>query len=182
MMADYLQVQAERRNGLCVLRVTGELDTMMAGLFAERAEAAVQAIPRPVLIDLSGLTFIDAGGARALATAIGTFSAAVRSCPPHVRQTLDLLGLPPWYLTAGNTAVPRSGTSDLVDLVRRARSDASEAKQGASLLLDRLTGTCTRLAVTRERSDLVREQGRRTVASSRAAREHAMRSRQAAPV
>lgn len=182
MMADYLQVQAVPRDGLCVLRVTGDLDTMMAGVFAERAEAAVQAIPRPVLIDLSGLTFIDASGARALAAAIRTFSAAVRSAPPHVRQTLDLLGLPPWSLPAGNTAVPRSGTSDLVDLVRRARSDASEAKLGASSVLDQLTGTCTRLAGTLKRSDLVREQGRRTVASSRAAREHVMRSRQAAGI
>lgn len=166
MMADYLQVQAEQRNGLCVLRITGELDTVMAGVFAERAEAAVQAIPRPVLIDLPGLTFIDAGGARALATVIRTFSAAVRSCPPPVRQTLDLLGLPPWYLSAGNSTVPRS--------------DACEAKLGARLLLDQLRDTCIRLASTLERSDLVREQGRRTAASSRAAREHLMRSRQAA--
>lgn len=75
MIADYLQVQAERRNGLCVLWITGELDTVMAGVFAERTAAAVHAAPGPVLIDLSGLTFIDAGGARALAAVIQTHSA-----------------------------------------------------------------------------------------------------------
>ncbi len=182
MIADYLQVQAERRNGLCVLWITGELDTVMAEVLAERADAAVQAISRPVLIDLSGLTFIDARGARALAAVTQTHSAAVRSCPPHVRRVLDLLGLPLSYLSAGNRTAPSSETSDLADLVRRARSDAREAKLDTSSLLDQLRDTCIRLTKLLERTGLALERGRRTVASSRAAREHLSRSRQGAAI
>lgn len=175
MMADYLQIQGECRDGLCVLRVTGELDASMADEFAGRAAAVVRAMPGPVVVDLSGLAFIDASGVRALAAAIQTLPCgrwpAIRSCPPHIRRVLDLLGLPPDYLAAGIWIAPESETFQLVDRVRHARLYASEAKLDARLVLSRLADTCIRLASTRERIGLTMEQGRRTVASSRAVRE-----------
>ena len=64
MAADSVQVRALRRNGVCVLQIAGDLDTMGADAFAERADEAVRSLPWPVLVDLSGLTFIDARGAR----------------------------------------------------------------------------------------------------------------------
>jgi len=62
--------------------------------------------------------------------------------------------------------------------LRRARLDAGEARLGARWALSRLTRTCFLLASTREQTALIREQGRRTVASSRAAREQLRRTRQ----
>lgn len=183
MMADYLHVEAERRNGLCLLRITGELDTSMAETFADQAEAVMRAMPGPVLVYLSGLTFTDAHGAHVLATVIRTLRAGrlvvVRSCPAHVRRVVELLGLPPDYLLAWDRAASASETCQLVDQLRRAQLDASEAKLGARTVLSLLTDTCIRLASTRERTALIREQGRRTVACSRAAREH-LRPREAA--
>ena len=186
-MVGYLRVQAESRNGQCVLRIAGDLDMITAGEFADRADQEVAATPGPVVVDLSGLTFIDARGARALATMIDALpagrQAVVRSCPPHVRLVLDMLGLPPNYLSADylsarNRMAPQSATRDLVDRVQDARHYAGAAKLGASWVLSRLADTRIRLASTRERTGLLREQGQRTVASSRAVREYVIRSRQ----
>jgi len=191
-MTDYLQVRAERRNGLCVLHVAGELDMTTADEFAESADAAVQSMHGPVAFDLSGLTFIDVCGGRTLAAVIGTMPAGrlgvVRSCPQHIRRVLDLLELPVHYLSAADDLYARhlsardrtaadSETQKLVNRVRYARLHANEAQLDASGTLARLTETSIRLASTLERTDLMREQGRRTLASARAAREHVMRSR-----
>lgn len=179
-----MQITAERCNGLCMLRITGELDTSVAEAFADHADAAVRAIPGPVRVDLSGVTFIDAHGARALTTVLQVWAAerraAVGSCPSHVSRVLELLELPAGHLPAGDWDTAQSETFQLVGLVRRARLDGVAAKLDASRLLARVTDTCIRLSSTRERNGLVVEQGRRTVASSRAAREHVRRSWQAA--
>jgi anti-anti-sigma factor len=182
--ADSVQVWAVRRNGACVLQIAGELDAVAADAFAERADAAVRALPWPVLVDLSGLTFIDARGARVLDAVIRTLPggrpASVRACPRHVRRTLDMLGLPLDGRPARNPPVRRPGTPALVDEVRRARLHAGEAKLDASGTLAELADTRIRLAGTIERAGLVREQGRQTLARSRASREQALRSRQLA--
>lgn len=80
-MADYLQVQAERHNEVCVLRITGELDASKADAFADNADAVVRTMPRPVLVDLSGLTFIDAHGAHSLAALLQSLRAGGGRCP-----------------------------------------------------------------------------------------------------
>lgn len=95
MTGESLQVHAELRNGLCLLCISGELDTAAAGSLAARAGAALPVAPGPVLVDLSGLTFIDAHGARALAALTRTLSgrpAFVPACPAKIRRILDLLG------------------------------------------------------------------------------------------
>jgi anti-anti-sigma factor len=182
-----LRVQAEARNGLCVLRVSGELDLATAGEFAEAADRALRAVPGSVVVNLSGLTFIDLRGARTLAAVIRTVPAGrqvvVCSCPPYVRLLLDALGpalnyLPADYLPADKWTVPQSGTLHLVNRVREARLHACVAKLDARAVLARLTDNSIRLANTSERMDLTRQQGQRTLASARAAREHIIHSRQ----
>lgn len=183
-MAGYLRVDAERRKGVCVLRMAGDLDASMADALTDYANAAVQAIPGAVLVDLSGLSLIDAHGARALAALIQDLAAtrltAVRACPPNIRRTMELLGLPPDYLSAGDGATAGSKTVELVTRLRLARLDAGEVKDDARRMLARLTDTCIRMASTRERTGLVVEQGRHAVASSKAAREHLRQIRQGA--
>lgn len=180
---DYLQVRAAYRNGLYVLRIAGDLDSLMADTFAVRADAALSAARGPVVVDLSGLAFTDARGARALAALLKSLSpgrlADVRYCPSHVRHLLDLIGLPPLnYFVARGGSAWEARTPELVDRLRRAMLDASEARHTASGVLGLLTDTCIRVASTRERTGLALEQGRRTVVNSKAARERLMRSRQ----
>ena len=164
--------------------------------FADRADAVVQGMYGPVTFDLSGLTFIDVGGGRALAAVIRTLPAGragvIRFCPQHIRRVLDLLELQMSYLSAGDDLHPRPlrplsawnriardyEPGELVNRVRRARLHASETKLDASGMLAMLADTSIRLADTLEQTDLIREQGRQTLASIRAARELVTRSRQ----
>lgn len=183
MTDEYLQVHVRRLNGLCLLRISGEFDMAAAASFAERADAAPRAAPGPVLVDLSGLTFIDAHGARALVALARTLAGrqpSVSSCPARIRRTLDLLGLPLNRLFSHDGTAPASPASELVEPARRARRDVSEARLTSTQLLATLTDTRIRLASTRERAGLTREQGQRIVASSKAAREQLTRSRQVA--
>jgi anti-anti-sigma factor len=171
-----------RRNGACVLLIAGELDAVAADTFAERVDAAVRRLPGPVLVDLSGLTFIDAQGARALDAVMRTLPAgrpaSVRACPRRVRRILDILGLPLDGRPSASSPGRRPGPAGLVDEVRRARLQAGEAKLNASGALAELADTRIRLASTIERAGLIREQGRQTLARSQAGREQAIRSRQ----
>jgi len=186
-MAGCLRIQVESRNGLCVLRVIGDLDFLAAEEFAERAEQAVLAVPGPVVMNLSCLTFIDVRGARALARVTQTLPAGrqvvICSCPPDVRLIMDVLGLslnylPADYLPADNWIAPLSRTHELVNQVQDARLHASVARLHAQGVLDELMNVSIRLASTRERTGLIREQGQQTMASARAARELVLRSRQ----
>lgn len=180
MTGESLQVHAEPGNGLCLLCIGGELDAAAAGSLAERAGAALRAAPGPVLVDLSGLTFIDAHGARALAALTRTLTgrhASVPSCPAAIRRILDLLGLPLNYLSSDDKPAPAALASELVEQVRRARHDTSQARLTSTETLARLAITCIRLASTRERAELTREQGRHTMASCRAVREQLTRAR-----
>ena len=173
-----------RTNGACVLQIAGELDTATADAFAECVDAAVRAQPWPVLVDLSGLTFIDARGARVLDAVIRTLPggrrAVVRACPRRVRRILDILGLSLDCLPAGSAPARQPGVPALVNEVRRARLHANDAKLDARRTLAELADTRIRLASTIERASLIREQGRQARARSRAAREQAARSRQQA--
>lgn len=177
-------------SGLCVLRISGELDLITAHEFAGRVAAAVQRIGGPVVADLSGLALIDARGGRMLVAALhalpGGRRAAVQNCPPQIRLVLDTLGLSLNHVAAeslasSNEVSPWSATRDLVDRVQRARLTAGEARLGASWILARLAETGIRLASARERLDLIREQGKRTVASTRSARADVEHSRHDAP-
>lgn len=173
-MDAYLQIKAERRDGMCVLRVAGELDAATTGAFTAHANAVLHAVPGPVAVDLTALRFVDAAGARALTQLLRSLSdsrlAGVTPCIPVVRRVLRLLGLPPpdcWPARRKTTA--QLGTGELVSLVEQARADTSGT-------LARLQDTCIRLASTRERTDLSREQAQRALARTRASRERLARS------
>ena len=95
--AGYLTVRVQRDGLVCVLAVSGELDVLTAGRFAEAAAAAVETPAERLVLDLSGLRFTDCCGARALAAtaraaAVGC-PVIVRSVSPAVRRVLDLAGL-----------------------------------------------------------------------------------------
>lgn len=179
------RIQVESHNGFRVLHVYGDLNFDTAAEFAECAYQAVRGVSEIVLMNLSGLTAIDVRGARALAALIHTLpaegQAVVCSCSPDVHLLLDVLGaslnyLPAHYLPTGTS--PGSRTGELVNRVREARLHAGVAKIQARDELDKLTDTSIRLASTRERTGLTREQGQRTLIRARAAREQVIRSRQ----
>jgi hypothetical protein len=177
-----VQVSAVPSSGSCLLRIDGELDVLTADALAVRAAVAILGIPGPVLVDLSGLTFIDAHGARALDALIlsppdgrPTF---VRRCPFGIRRVLNVLRLPLDYPAAVTAPGPAAAMA-LTNRVRDARLHASESRMDASATLALLADTLIRLASTRERTDLIREQARQTVARARAVRERLATSRPA---
>jgi anti-anti-sigma regulatory factor len=149
---DGVHVWAVRRNGACVLRVAGELDVATtADDLVARAAASVRGVPGPVLIDLSALTFVDAHGARALDALI--------------RTPLD-----------GRAVAVRHCPLRIRRLLNvfRVPLDCPSAEDMPA----RLTDTLIRLVSTIERTNLIREQARCTLADSRAVRQQLTQTRQ----
>ena len=93
-----LTVTITREGGVCVLAVSGELDIATTPALTRQAAAALQDPTERLIIDLSGLEFLDCCGARALAAVT---RAAPSGCPVLVRgagrqarRILDLLAVP----------------------------------------------------------------------------------------
>jgi anti-anti-sigma factor len=190
---NYLRVRAERRGNLCVLKVWGDLEAFTAGQFAAEAGKALHETPGPVLVDLSGLDFIDAAGARALAAVARSVPrwrlAGVRGCQPRVRRVLDLAGLDLAGLTCeGETA---SGfrafwADELMTRAHAARSGSQEAVLRAGGAMARLAVTYARLAASWQQrarqgqtcAERGREQAVRLLALSEAARGLSARCRE----
>ena len=174
MTVDAVQVRAERRNGTCLLRISGELDLITVDALGERADAAVQEVPGPVFVDLSGLTFVDAHAARVLDSVMRTLPEGrpvlVGCCPRGIRRTFGLLGLSLNYSQTDCAADLRGKMPAATDRVPGVLRDARAARMEASARLAQLADTSIRLASTMERADLIREQGRQALAASRAAR------------
>jgi anti-anti-sigma factor len=141
---DDLRVEVEHRSGLSMLRITGELDAQVSDSFAARARAVTEKVTAPLVIDLSGLAYLDARGAAVLTEVIRALPpgqlAGISGCPPRVHRVLRLAGLPP---------------------LARWLADGLRAQ---------LSTTRIRAASTRERSALIREQSRQARASSQAVR------------
>ena len=125
--------------------IAGELDVATADALAARAAASVRAVPGPVLVDLSGLGFIDARGARALDALIRTpldgRAAAVRRCPLHIRRMLNVFRLSLDCPRAEDRTAWQTGTAMLADQVRYTRAHARESRLDASGTLARLADT-----------------------------------------
>lgn len=81
MGAPFLRVRVERDGGVCVLAVSGELDIATTPELARQAAAALEIPPARLVLDLSGLDFIDCAGAGALAAVI---EALPTDCPVTV--------------------------------------------------------------------------------------------------
>jgi anti-anti-sigma factor len=180
MTADYLQVKANQYGPVCVLAVGGELDVGSAARFAELIQSAPGTMtPRPkrVVIDLSGLRFIDCAGARALATvarsALASCPVVVRSTRPAVRRVLDLMGLdlelmgPNLDLIGLDVEHVRGRTETVADsptgaLVRRSQqarfwsaqiiADSRHAAQAVAATEDRMAASLIKLAGRRPKA------------------------------
>ena len=93
-------IRRETFDGVCVLHVAGELDMAGKGQLASGAPWEHDGV-RHVVIDLSGLDFMDSTG---LAEILSMKHAAqeargvrvtVRGAPPHIRRVFELTGLSP---------------------------------------------------------------------------------------
>jgi anti-anti-sigma factor len=92
-----LSVTIRQRGQVCVLSVSGELDIATATILAGQT-AALQGQPGRLIVDLSGLEFIDGRGARALAAVISAMPPGcpvlVRGLADRIRKVFDILALP----------------------------------------------------------------------------------------
>lgn len=148
-----LHVKAERRDQVCVLAVGGELDTGTAAEFTKLVQGATATMlprPRRVVMDLSGLRFIDCAGTRALATIVRSAPprcpVVIRSTRPAVRRMLDLMCLDPDVV---------GPNLDLIGL------DVEHVRGSAKAMADSPTGKLVR------QSALARSWSAQTIADSR---------------
>jgi len=61
-MSDLTQVQIEERDGVVVARLTGELDISVAESTGRKIADSVPSSARGVVVDMSGLDFMDSSG------------------------------------------------------------------------------------------------------------------------
>jgi anti-sigma B factor antagonist len=73
-MPTTLSTQAEQRDGIEVLLVSGEVDLFTAEQLGQALESAVQPAA-PLIVDLSRVGFLDSAGVRALMVAEGKAAA-----------------------------------------------------------------------------------------------------------
>lgn len=93
---DLLSVEvATRPDGLVVVSVRGEVDIATAPELAAGLEGVVRASPRAVVVDLSGVSFMDSSGVNRLVSAARTLMAdgarVVLAVPgPLLRRVFDV--------------------------------------------------------------------------------------------
>lgn len=100
--SDILEIAAGWSGPHLVMRLSGELDLCSASEVRQAFDEAAARTPTRVLLDLEGVTFIDAAGIRAIlrgAEIFGSRFVLVRT-PPRVRRVLTLAGVDEW-LTFG---------------------------------------------------------------------------------
>jgi anti-sigma B factor antagonist len=90
-----LQIEASTRADTVLLSLRGELDLTSAPVFDRELRAAEATNPRRVVIDLSGLEFMDSTGLRALLLARERAQSdghelALRRGPRQVQRVLEL--------------------------------------------------------------------------------------------
>ena len=90
-----LRVEARRTGPECVLSVSGDLDFATAPVLRALAAPALCAPAGRLVLDLSGLEFVDAGGVRTLAgltrAAPPSCEVLVRGASRRIRKVLDIL-------------------------------------------------------------------------------------------
>ena len=97
MSTEQLTIKAERRERVCVVALTGPLTVAAAAELTDCIRVERDARPGRLVIDMSGVSSVDFGGARTLATVAGPVPGQcpviVRSLRPAARQQLALAGL-----------------------------------------------------------------------------------------
>jgi anti-sigma B factor antagonist len=100
-MSELLSITRSNEDGSVVLALAGELDVISAPELAEQLEAlAADASPR-VLLDLSGLSFVDSAGVSVLVKARHAAEESgrrliLRNATEQVHQVFSVLGLASW--------------------------------------------------------------------------------------
>jgi anti-sigma B factor antagonist len=106
-MSELLSITRSREDGAVVLALSGELDVISSPELAEQLDAlAAEACPR-VLLDLSGLSFVDSAGVSVLVKARHAAEAAgsrliLRNPTEQVHQVFSVLGLASWLAFGDN--------------------------------------------------------------------------------
>jgi anti-anti-sigma factor len=81
-------------NGTPVVYLSGELDLTSAGQFSTAIDAALGMCPDRLILDASGLSFMDSSGIVLLVTATQRVQEVqVRDPSPIVRRLIELTGL-----------------------------------------------------------------------------------------
>jgi len=100
-MSELLSITRSNEDGAVVLALSGELDVITApDLALELDELAAEACPR-VLLELSGLSFVDSAGVSVLVKARHAAQATgrrliLRNATEQVHQVFSVLGLASW--------------------------------------------------------------------------------------
>jgi anti-sigma B factor antagonist len=117
-----LTVAATRTGQGCTLAISGDLDLTTAETLAPAVTQALGAVngqPAPVLLDLSGLAFLDCAGARALATAVQALPSGnpvtMGPISPAASRLLDLIGWNPEHLPPTRPATTSQKVADRQD-------------------------------------------------------------------
>jgi anti-anti-sigma factor len=168
MSGEQLKIRADQRGHVCVIALSGMLDGPAAAVLAERIRAERAARPARLVIDMSGVSSVDFGGARALAAAVrplpGQSPVVVRSVRPSARSQLELAGLdlgqpavPADTRPRGWPAVPADTRTAvlvrewacLLDSAEQAIADSRQTAQSLASTEDQIAVTLRHLAVRR---------------------------------
>lgn len=83
---------------ICLVEVTGDVDAHTCARFEQDAQEALTSSSRSIVMDLSGVGFIDSSGIRALLNLQSESQSSskrlvLRNISPSIRRVLDLVGL-----------------------------------------------------------------------------------------
>ncbi|MBV9446517.1 MAG: STAS domain-containing protein [Streptosporangiaceae bacterium] len=169
---DYLRIGVEERGPIRVLTATGDLDCFTVSEFMRQITAIRKLPAGRIVVDLSGLRFVDCAGIRALASArraAETDSRVIlRSIRPAVRRALQVLGVelePPPPVRPSAIA-----ESPIMSEVRRVIEDSRGLARSLAATEERVAGTFSWLAECRPQRDTARLLGLSDAATRQAAR------------
>lgn len=160
MPDSYLKVRVESRGQISVLALSGDLDMGSADEFTDAAVRILVQNPSRLIVDLSGLQYIDFRAARTLAAVAspppGGSTVILRAARPGVRRVLDMLGLPvghpspvPELPSPPDRALPADTLAGrLVRRSRMARISSRRTREESRRLLEWLAATEEATAVT----------------------------------
>jgi anti-sigma B factor antagonist len=95
------RVSSERSSGSCVVHVSGEVDLYAAPRLENELEGLIRSGAEHVLVDLSGVPFLDSSGLAVLlgaARKVGRENFVLAGVQPHIARTLLTTGAT-WMLT-----------------------------------------------------------------------------------